>query len=259
MILFGNFLSFICCLICAVLHEMGHSFVGRKLGYNLNVITLMPYGAMLSGNNAPFSENDEIKIAIAGPIVNLILIVIVVFLNTIFSSISNYLYMFLWANIYTFCFNVLPVYPLDGGRIILALLCKFNGRVKAYKITRAVGFIITGIVFMLFFLSFMFKLNYMLGINALFMLIGLLDNDTEVYYQKLNNFEKFRFTIGKSIKLSADDTIFEAYRHVCEGKCNAVYIEQKNGKKRFTKDYISSKILTLPINTPLKEIWFVTE
>ena len=59
---------------------------------------------------------------------------------------------------------------------------------------------------------------------------------------------------GTKVRFMADDTIFEAYRHVCEGKCNAVYIEQKNGKKRFTKDYISSKILTLPINTPLKEI-----
>ena len=234
---------------------MGHSYVGRRLGYKLNIITLMPYGAMLSGSNAPFDEKDEIKIAIAGPAVNLLIIIFFTILFKIFTPLYQYLYLFLLANIYTFCFNILPVYPLDGGRIFLAIMCKFKGRTISYKITKIVGFVITGIIFLLFFISFVYKLNYMLGINALFMLIGLLENDTETYYQKLNNFEKFKFSVGKTIKLNESSTIFEAYKKIADNKAKSVFIETNGKRKKFSKDYITSKILEVELNTLLKDLW----
>jgi stage IV sporulation protein FB len=254
MLFFGKLQTFFWCLLCVILHEMGHSIIGKKLGYKLNIITLMPYGAMLSGQSAPFSESDEIKIAIAGPLVNAILIILSIALWWIFPSLYNFTYDFVLANIFTLSFNILPVYPLDGGRICLAMISKNMGRAKAYKVTKIIGFVVTGIIFILFFISFIYKLNYMLGINALFMLIGLMENDTDVYYQKLNNFERFRFNFGGCVKLSENDTIFEAYKQVVENKAKEVVIIQNNHQKKFSKNDITSKILTIPINTMLKNI-----
>ena len=61
MIVFGKFSMFFCAIITVLLHELGHSLIGRKLGYKLDLITLLPYGAMLSGKNMPYSTKDEIN------------------------------------------------------------------------------------------------------------------------------------------------------------------------------------------------------
>ena len=217
MIIFGKFSTFLCSIVCVVLHEMGHSVVGRKLGYNLDVITLLPYGAMLSGTNSTFSSDDEIKIAVAGPLVNVFFIVLSLIAmrfvpsdNVIYSTI----HLFYVCNIYTFVFNVIPVYPLDGGRVFFALLTKKKMRAKAYKIVKIVGYCITSVFFVIFLLTSFYKLNYMIGINALFMLIGLVDSDNGAYYEKLTTLEKFRplSKFGKVIKLDKSTTLFEVYK-----------------------------------------------
>ena len=255
MIVFGKFQTFLICILCAILHEMGHSFVGRKLGYKLNMITLMPYGAMLSGKNATFLENDEIKIAVAGPIVNALLILIFISLWWVFPVTYNFTLEFVLANIYTLCFNLLPVYPLDGGRVMLAVLSKNMNRTRAYKLTRIVGFLITGIVFLLFFVSCVFKLNYMLGINALFLLIGLLGGDTDAYYKKLQTFDKFSLSFKKKkIILNCDAPIFEAYKKIVEQNATYVEVIDKEIKKSISKNQILEKILNVPLDTKLSDI-----
>ena len=67
----GKVFSFISFTIVAVIHEIGHSFVAARLGYRLEKITLMPYGCIISGKTQSFSYKDEVKIAFAGPLVNL--------------------------------------------------------------------------------------------------------------------------------------------------------------------------------------------
>ena len=255
MLVFGKFQIFLCSLICVILHEMGHSLVGRHLGYKLNIITLLPYGAMLSGNNMPFNQDDEVKIAIAGPIVNVLLIIISLALWWIFPVVYNFTYEFVLANLYTLSFNILPVYPLDGGRIFLALLSKKLPRKQATKFTKIIGFVITGLIFMLFFISFFFKLNYMIGINALFLLIGLLEDEPNAYYEKLSTFDVFKLSSKKRIiaKLKDTDCIFDAYKNVVEDDASEVVVfSEKKEILRLSKNFILSKILTVPIDTKLK-------
>ncbi len=257
MLIYGKFSVFLCSLFCVVLHEMGHSLVGKKLGYKLNIITLMPYGAMLSGNNSTFSKDDEIKIAIAGPLVNAILIIMCVAIWWIFPTVYNFTTEFVMCNIYTLCFNLLPVYPLDGGRIFFALLSKKIPRRKAHKIVKIVGYIITTIFFVLFFVSFFYKLNYMLGINALFMLIGLIDDDKGAYYEKLTTFEKFQpiANVGKIIKLDKSTPIFVAYKKIVEEKVSKIFVQCKDNElKQISKNQIQTKILDVPIDTALENI-----
>ena len=72
----GRGFIFLVCTISAVLHELGHAFISKKLGYKISQIKLMPYGAELNGEFDEFVDNDEIKIAIAGPMTNFIICII---------------------------------------------------------------------------------------------------------------------------------------------------------------------------------------
>ena len=67
----GKILIFIIYTLSAVVHELGHSFAAAGLGYRLNKITLMPFGAVASGDIDGLKLKDEIKIALAGPLINL--------------------------------------------------------------------------------------------------------------------------------------------------------------------------------------------
>lgn len=257
MLVFGKFASFACCMLSVFLHELGHAFVGRKLGYQLNLITLLPYGAMLSGVHTPFTPKDDIKIAIAGPIVNVILLAISLIFYLLLPVSFNLLNEFMWANIYTFCFNILPVYPLDGGRVLVALLSKKRPRIKAFKVTKIIGYIVTGIVFILFFVSFFFKLNYMLGINAIFLLIGLFEDDTTAYYEKmayLQNSNHF-LSIIKTIKLSKETPVYVAYKYIQNKNINNIKILDKNKViGTVSRKKIIDTVLSLPIDTTIDKI-----
>lgn len=256
MIVFGHWQIFLWCILVVILHEMGHSAVGRRLGYKLNVITLLPYGASLSGKNAPFDNNDEIKIAIAGPIVNVVLIIVFVALWWIFPSFYNFTKDFVNANIYTLCFNVLPVYPLDGGRVLNALLSKKMSTKSARRVLKVVGLCITFLFFALFFISFFYKLNYMLGINAIFLLIGIFENDSNIYYEKLTTFEKFRkgFRNAKVVEMLSSEPVFNAYKKIMDNGINKVIVKGENDEYIVSKNDVINMVLSYPINTPLKNI-----
>lgn len=258
MFVFGKFQIFLCAILTVLLHELGHSVVGRKLGYKLNLITLMPYGAMLSGKNSVLKTDDEIKIAFAGPVVNLILILTLLVIWWIFPSTISVTNDFMLCNLYTLCFNILPIYPLDGGRVMVALLSKKMPRVRALQKTKIVGYVITAFIFILFFVSFFFELNYMFGINALFLLIGLFGEDTAPYYQKLSSFDRFSFSAKKNkktAKLSKDAPIFLAYKKVTQD--NIKQIEICDGEKvvgLLSKNQILNCVLQMPIDTKLCQI-----
>lgn len=257
MFIFGKFAMFFCAIVAVLLHEMGHSVVGRKLGYKLDLITLLPYGAMLSGKNSPFNTKDEIKIAIAGPIVNAVLILSNIILWRIFPSIFNISNNFFSANVFTLIFNLLPVYPLDGGRILIAVLSSKMPRAKAEKKTKVVGYIITIAFFVLFFVSFFYKLNYMLGINAIFLLIGLFEEDSSPYYQNIKNFETISYFSGKKnvAKLEATKSLFDAYKLATEKNIKQIVV-CKNGKvlKCISKNKVLTSVLNQPIDTKLEKL-----
>lgn len=255
MLVFGRFIPFACCVASVLLHEYGHAVVGKKLGYQLNKISLMPYGAMLSGKNAVFKPKDDIKIAVAGPVVNVILSVFSVLMLKLLPVTKDVFVEFLWANIFTFCFNMLPIYPLDGGRILSGTLSCKMPRIKALKITKIVGYILTCIVFVLFFVSFFFELNYMLGINALFLLIGLFEEDTSPYYEKISNLHTPKGFLLKSIKLPKSTPIFVAYKQIANSNISNIKI-MDNGS---VVGSVSSKklfdsVLKLPIDTKIENI-----
>lgn len=261
MIYFGEGLMYFCCTLTVILHEFGHAFVGKSMGYRLNTISLMPYGASLSGNNCPFSPKDEVKIALAGPIVNLIIILVLTSLWWFFPSTYSFTQNFYSANLSTILYNLLPIFPLDGGRVLLGTLSTKLARRKAFKITKIIGFIATIFIFACFFLSFFSKLNYSLGINALFLLIGLFDDDKTAYYINLQDIDKKTEKLAKgiflkTIAISENSSIYDAYKMLDKNNVNQIYVMDENYKvkKSLTESEMEKLIFSLPLDTKLKDI-----
>lgn len=240
---------------------MGHSLVGKKLGYKLNVITLMPYGASLSGNNTPLRPKDEILIAIAGPLVNLIIMILLMALWWIFPVTYSITYPFYYANFSTLIFNFLPVFPLDGGRVFLALLSYKLNRVKAFKIIKIIGGVITFLFFAGFVVSFFFSLNYMLGINTMFLLIGLLDDDNSVYYINIQSLlDKTNFLrnglLVKTIAISENSTIYDAFKLMDKNNITQIFVMDNFYKIKYSllDNELQNCILNKSLDTKLKDI-----
>lgn len=150
-------------IVAVVLHEYGHMLVAKFLGYNCYGITFDLYGAEVHSNNN-FKRKDDIVISLAGPIVNVLLIMLTVCLWWLFPSTYNFTHSFLTCNIFVMLFNLLPIYPLDGGRIIIAILNKKIKKSKLLKISSYIC-IVAGI---LFFSLFIVSIFYIVNFNFLF-------------------------------------------------------------------------------------------
>ncbi|HEY4302108.1 MAG TPA: site-2 protease family protein [Candidatus Didemnitutus sp.] len=117
--------------VCVVLHELGHSLTARRYGVQVPRILLMPIGGMAEFDRIPREPSAELLITIAGPAVNFVIFAAMLpfFWSTLMSdqtfSEQSWLgvgTLLAAANLVMGIFNLLPVYPMDGGRILRALL-----------------------------------------------------------------------------------------------------------------------------------------
>lgn len=129
-------------IIFAIIHELAHMFTGMMLKFKPNQIELMPFGLSVSFETVCDDYNKKVKkgsnltlkklgIALAGPMINFILATIFIFFDIPFFGIDRQLIVY--ANLLMGIFNLIPLYPLDGGRIIKNLLHIFYGKEQAEK------------------------------------------------------------------------------------------------------------------------------
>lgn len=118
----GQLGTYLWILLFCFLHEMGHLIMGLILGFKPEKIEVMPLGfCMKLKENVEEKERtrqQKILIALAGPIMNLLIIVMIIFLHISFIGRDIAVYV----NILIFAFNLLPIFPLDGGRIAKEIL-----------------------------------------------------------------------------------------------------------------------------------------
>ncbi len=197
----GHFILLLSYLITIILHEFAHAYVARKLGYKLNQISLMPHGASLSGESKFFSTRDEIFIAAAGPALNIILAIVGCAVWWLWPMTYGYTLAFVYANLCTAIINCLPVFPLDGGRIALALLSKKVRRPLALKRIRIVGIIVSGVIIALFLLSLFFVPNFTLLVFGGFLMLTSILKDKEAYYTHMGIMESKSNFVTRGLKL----------------------------------------------------------
>lgn len=127
------------------LHELGHSVVAQAKGSHIQEIVLYPFGGAAKISNIPEKPLDEIMVALAGPAVSLILGIVGVTAGMSMLDGDPYTksYPLLLElgiiNIVLFVFNLFPVFPMDGGRVLRAMLSRKKSRVEATRIAATVG------------------------------------------------------------------------------------------------------------------------
>lgn len=120
----GELFLFLLSALVALQHECAHAFAAAKLGYRLNKIVLMPFGAVIDGDLSGISLKDEIFVAACGPLCNLctaLLFLAIWWLAPTMYAFTDTAY---FSSLSVALVNLLPAYPLDGGRILRCLLAK---------------------------------------------------------------------------------------------------------------------------------------
>ena len=129
---------------CVLLHELGHALAARKFGIGTRSIVLYPIGGIASLERIPRKPLQEFWIAVAGPLVNVVIAAILgVVLFAVDSSANSAMGAFLWrlmlTNIVLVVFNMLPAFPLDGGRVLRSLLALPFDYATASRIAVTIG------------------------------------------------------------------------------------------------------------------------
>ena len=126
-----------------VLHELGHSLVAMRYGFPIDSITLWIFGGIASLSEMPEDWKQELQIAIAGPIVSIVVGVVswaaFVITPSGFPSIRFVLGYLALMNVALAGFNLLPGFPMDGGRVLRALLARNRPYARATQIAAEVG------------------------------------------------------------------------------------------------------------------------
>lgn len=242
-------------LLSVVLHEFGHAIMAKKLGYRLNKIYLLPYGACLSFDEFAFEPTDEIKIALAGPLTNIILIVFCLCLWWLFPSSYVWTYSFVISNFSIAIFNLLPAFPLDGGRVLVGLMSIKNKRKTAFKIAVIFNIVFACVLFALFLVSFFVGINFSFGLLAIFLFFGIIEGRFQGKYSPLLyefSSNKKEIKNVKSIFVSTDTPIYKILAEFNKHKFNVVYFHLKNGKLKMIDENFMEKIFIS--NSPQKSL-----
>lgn len=134
--------------VSVVAHEFGHVAAARRFGVHTREILLLPIGGMAKLDRIPDEPRAEFTIALAGPAVTAMLIVILaVLLGGVaapveladMAGLRSLLAQLLWANVVLLVFNLLPVFPMDGGRVLRAMLGARLGNERATVIASRIG------------------------------------------------------------------------------------------------------------------------
>ncbi|MGQ9732588.1 MAG: site-2 protease family protein [Candidatus Zipacnadales bacterium] len=173
---------------CVVLHELAHSLVARAYGVKVEGIMLLPIGGVAGMEEMPRKPTEEAFMAIAGPAVSLSLAALlwtIINLTGYRGPLAYYdeplLLMLMWTNIIIAAFNLLPAFPMDGGRVLRAVLAHYIGLLEATRIAVSIGQIMAVVIALAGI--FLFKMNLWLVLIAMFIFFGAGQEGRQVQMQ----------------------------------------------------------------------------
>jgi Zn-dependent protease/CBS domain-containing protein len=184
---------------CVLAHELGHALVAARSGIRAKSIILLPIGGITQMDDSPpLGESNlapwqrDIRIALAGPLTNLLIAGVAAGLLWVFVPQANLwtwpfvhssslLRSLVWVNLYLAGFNLLPAYPMDGGRVLRALFSRHTEPIHATRRAVSIGQAFAT----LFILLGMLLPNYWLTLVGLFLFIASQIEERSVLFQSV--------------------------------------------------------------------------
>ncbi|MCB0569165.1 MAG: site-2 protease family protein [Phaeodactylibacter sp.] len=226
---------------CVLLHEFGHALQARRYGITTERITLLPIGGVASLEKMPEKPGQELLVALAGPAVNLAIAAVLgayilasgisFKLFPLFEDISQvkdgagFVAILLKMNAILFLFNLIPAFPMDGGRVLRALLSINFNRAQATAIAARIGqFLAMGFV-----LVGLFSPNFLLIFIGLFIYLGAGGEATyEAQRTALSNLTVEDVLMHQFTPLHAWETIGQATAILLDGQEKEFIVTEDN-------------------------------
>lgn len=231
-------IAFVLCIFGTVfLHELGHATAAKRYHIKTKDITLLPIGGVARLERMPEKPSEELIVALAGPAVNVVIAVVcsffVVFPETqqqaevqLMAGIhaGNFLLNFFMINIWLSVFNLIPAFPMDGGRVLRALLSMRIPRVKATLIAARTGQLLAaGFVFAGFYVN-----PFLIFIGLFVMLGAQAELESVRSGHVMKGYFTGQITMHKYESLDVNQNIGDAVHKILNGQCK-IFLVTENG------------------------------
>ncbi|MBZ9608540.1 M50 family metallopeptidase [Clostridium estertheticum] len=217
------------------IHEMMHYLTARILGFSGFDIEILPIGAVLKVKDLDeASAKEDLIISLSGPLLNLLLAVIFYILFILFNR--PYLHLIYKSNLALGIFNLIPAFPLDGGRVLRDILNIKTIYRRANEISIMVSMILGSIFMFIYFVSVAAnKSNFNLGLISIFILISSIKEKERIVYlimgyiiRKKHRFIKRGYVENKSISVFCEKNLLSVLGIIDKNKYNLFTILDEN-------------------------------
>ncbi len=253
---------FICAVfVCVLIHEIGHSLIARHFGKEAKSITLLPIGGVAMMEEMPEKPVQEIAMSIIGPFINLIIAAILYMFvghwtgigapNLTPDSARAFFAGLIGVNIMLAIFNLIPAFPMDGGRVLRGVLALRFDFVQATTTAVFIGQAIA-----MFFIFFGIFFNWWLAIIGLFLYIGAGTEKQQVILKSLlNNVPASEAMVREFQTLAPDEPLSRALEHFYHGCQDDFPVIGKDGFEGIlTRDRILASIHGKGLETWVSEV-----
>lgn len=246
---------------CVVVHELAHSLVAMRYGIKVRGIVLLPMGGVSQMEEMPEEPSKEIKVSIVGPVTSLLLAAIFYILASVAdqpTSLRHFSFArpHLLANLFRInlvlgLFNILPAFPMDGGRVLRGILATRINHIRATKLAVDIG---QGIAILMFFYGAFY--NLWVALIAVFIYLGAEGEEhVTMIRAALRNVPVSRAMLTRVETVSPQDSL----RSVVEKACHTLQadfpvVEGDRVVGILPKETIFPAIHERPAETPVSEI-----
>lgn len=213
--------------VIVLIHELGHVAMARELGWTVKEVQLLPFGGVATMEDSYATDPmDEIVVALAGPFLNMVMMAASFLFWFMGIWTEEWARFFLVSNLTIAMFNLLPIWPLDGGRILLAVLCWFMSYRQATMISMSGSTLFAGIMVGMSSL----ELKYNLAVIGIYLLTLNIQAFLRFPYQF------FRFLVEKydrqqkeaavqAIRVHPEETVLAVSHKLRRGCSHLFYVQ----------------------------------
>lgn len=258
--------------LCVTLHEYGHALAARRYGIKTKHITLLPIGGIAMLEKMPEKPAQELIVALAGPLVNFVIAaVLMVYLYasgqplfatqfTTLPTADNFIQNLFKINLALAVFNLIPAFPMDGGRVLRAILALKLNRVLATRIAARTGqFIAILFVFWGFFSN-----PFLVFIGIFIFLAAQAEASFTQTHSMLSNTSVSDVTMHNYTTLDENDTLQAATQELLNGQVSNFLVLKNSSvvgtlsKKNLIKG-ITEKGMAYPVKDFMDKNFFVLQ